>query len=334
MATGSTIRVGLVGAGRFSSTRVVPELQRAPGVSLVTVANSSAESTARTAERFGIPAQASSWEDVVSSPDVDVVFTGTQAPQHHAILLGAIQNDKHVLTMNPLAMTAEEGREILAALEARPALKARQYPAFPHGPYAREDALVLRLLAQGRIGQVLSAEARWHTPYLAFGSYFDILNRWVGQHTRLFAVRRQYEVGNRRVGFSAIVAELGEDRVVRYLHDNLPPRGAQNARIALHGEHGSIIVEAYPADPFASVRVAEGEGAEAEPIPVPDDLRAAYEEERHVNIEEQFAQWVMGGAEPTPLLLTFRQGLQSLDAAETFVASMRQGGAWVDIPQD
>ncbi len=334
MSTGSTLRIGLVGAGRFSQARVVPELAKASGVTFVSVANNSPDSTARVADRFEIPVQASSWQDVVSSPDVDLVFNGTQAPQHHDILLGALENGKHLFTMNPLAMTAAEGREIVAALEARPHLKARQYAAFPHGPYAREDALVLRLLSEGRIGRVLSVEVQWHTPYLAFGSYFDILNRWAGSHVRILAVRMQHEVGNRRVGFSAIVADLGEDRAIRYTHDNLMPRAIQNARIALHGEEGTLSVEAYPANPFSSVRITAGDAAEGAVVPVPDDLRGPYEEERHVNVEEQFVGWVMGGPEPTPLLLTLQQGLQSLNAAEAFVASMRQGGAWVDLPQN
>jgi len=333
MSTGSTLRIGLVGAGRFSQRRVVPELAKVPGIEFVAVANNSAESTARVAEQFNVATQASSWGDVVSSPDVDLVFNGTQAPQHHDILLGALENDKHLLTMNPLAMTGAEGREIVAALEARPQLKARQYPAFPGGPYDREDARVLRLLSEGRIGRVLSAEMRWHTPFLAFGSYFDILNRWLGRHRRLLVVRKQHEVDNRRVGFSAIVAELDDDVAVRYLHDNLAPKATHNAHIALHGEESSIIIEGYPADPFSSVRIASGDG-EAEVVPVPDDLRQAYEDERRVNIEEQFLGWVMGGAEPTPLLLTLQEGLQSIDAAEAFVSSMRQGGAWVELPQD
>ena len=333
MSNGSPLRIGLVGAGRFSQRRVVPELAKVPGIEFVAVANNSPESTARVAEQFNVPTQASSWQDAVSSPDVDLIFNGTQAPQHRDILLGALENDKHLLTMNPLAMTGAEGREIVVALEARPQLKARQYPAFPGGPYDREDALVLRLLAAGRIGRVLSAEMRWHTPFLAFGSYFDILNRWLGPHRRLLVVRKQHEVNDRRLGFSAIVAELDDDAAVRYVHDNLAPKAAQNAHIAIHGEEGSIIVEGYPADPLSSVRIASGDG-EAEVVPVPDDLRQAYEEERRVNIEEQFLGWVMGGAEPTPLLLTLQQGLQSIDAAEAFVASMRQGGAWMELPQD
>ena len=332
MSTDSTLRIGLVGAGRFSVRRVIPELATVPGVEFVAVANNTAESTARVAEQFNVPVQAASWEEVVSSPNVDLVFNGTQAPQHRDILLGALENDKHLLTMNPLAMTGAEGREVVAALEARPSLKARQYPAFPGGPYDREDALVLRLLSEGRIGRVLSAEMRWHTPFLAFGSYFDIFNRWIGQHERLLVVRRQHEVNGRRVGFSAIVADLGDDIAVRYLHDNLAAPGAQNAHIALHGEEGAITVEGYPADPMSSVRLAIGDG-KAEVVPVPDDLREPYTQERRVNIEQQFLTWVMGGAEPTPLLLTLQQGLQSIDAAEAFVASMRQGGGWVDVPQ-
>ena len=334
MSTNQTLRIGLVGAGRFSAARVLPQLQSISGVEFVAVANSSVESTARIADRFSVPTQAASWQDVVSSPDVDLVFNGTQAPQHHDILLAALENDKHVFTMNPLSMTAEEGREIVAALESRPNLKARQYPAFPHGPYSREDALVLRLLDEGRIGQVLHAEVQWHTPYLAFGSYFDILNRWVGAHSRLFAVRKQHEIDGKRVGITSILGELSGDRVVRYGHDNTAPQGAQNPHITLFGEKGSIIVEAYPADPLSSVRIAMNGEAAPQVAAVPEDLQAPYNDERFVNIEDQFVAWVMGGPEPTPLLLTLQQGLQSMILAEAFVASMRQGGAWVDIAQD
>ena len=117
---------------------------------------------------------------------------------------------------------------------------------------------------------------------------------------------------------------------MRYTHDNLAPQATQNAHIALHGEEGTITIEAYPADPFSSVRIASGDG-EAEIVPVPDDLRQAYEDERRVNIEEQFLGWVMGGAEPTPLLLTLQQGLQSIDGAEAFcrlnATGRRLGGA-------
>ena len=173
---------------------------------------------------------------------------------------------------------------------------------------------------------------QWHTPFLAFGSYFDIFSRWLGNHLRLLVVRKQHEVNDRRVGFSSITAELDDDIAVRYLHDNLAPRSTQNAHITLHGEEGSIIIDGYPTDPLKSVRLARTDG-NAEVVPVPDELKQPYEDERRVNIEEQFLTWVMGGDEPTPLLLTLQQGLQSIQAAEGFVASMRQGGAWVDLPQ-
>ena len=334
MSTTQTLRIGLVGAGRFSAARVLPQLQAIPGVEFVAVANSSVESTARIADRFSVPTQAASWEDVVSSPDVNVIFNGTQAPQHHDILLAALQNDKHVFTMNPLSMTAAEGREIVAALQSRPHLKARQYLAFPHGPYSREDALVLRLLSEERIGRVLHAEVQWHTPYLAFGSYFDILNRWMGAHARLFAVRKQHEIDGKRVGITSILAELSGDRIVRYVHDNTAPLATQNPHITLFGEKGSIIVEAYPADLLSSVRIAMHGDAASQVAPVPEDLKAPYKDERFVTVEEDFVNWVLGGSEPTPLLLTLQQGLQSMILAEAFVASMRQGGAWVDIAQD
>ena len=69
-----------------------------------------------------------------------------------------------------------------------------------------------------------------------------------------------------------------------------------------------------------------------QPVGVPSDLQAAWADERVVPVEAQFINWIKGGPEPDPVLLTFQKGLENLEFADAFVASSRQGGVWVDMP--
>ena len=333
MTSPQRIRIGVVGAGRFSRVRLLPELKKVPGVELVVVANSGQESSDRVAQEFGIPKAVADWREVVSSPDVDMVFNGTQAPQHHDILLAALENDKHILTLNPLVMTAEEGRELVQAADARPHLKLRSFLAFPSGPYTREDEMVRRLLASDEIGTVHQALFVWHTPFLAAGSYFEVLNRWLGAHKRVLAVRKQVEVGDRRVSAATVLAELHNGTLITYSHSTFVAEGARTPRVELYGEKGTLVVHGYPANVRESVFIAKGDDKTLQPVPIPADLSADWEDPRHLPVEEQYLQWVQGGPEPSPTLLTFEEGLKNLEFAEAFVASSRQGGVWVEMPQ-
>ena len=325
------VRIGIVGAGRYSRNRVLPELRKVPGVEFVSVANSSTESSEALAKDFGVGRVAAGWQDVVSATDVDVVFNGTQAPVHRDVLMAALEADKHVLTMNPVAATSQEAKELVDAADARPNLKVRDFHAFPAGPYSREDELVRRLLANDEIGTVHQASFYWHTPFLAAGSYFEVLNRWLGAHRRVLAVRKQAEVDGARLAGAVVLAELASGTQVTYSHSTFTAEGVRNPRVELHGERGTLVVLARN-DPGESVLIAKRGGSALDPVAVPPDLQAAWADERVVPVEEQFINWIKGGPEPDPILLTFQKGLENLEFADAFVASSRQGGVWVDMP--
>ena len=329
--TGERVRIGIVGAGRFSRSRVLPELRKAEGVEFVAVANSSRESTEAVAREFGVGRAADDWRDVVSAPDVDVLYNGTQAPLHRDVLLAALESDKHVLTLNPLAATSAEAGELADAAAARPALKVRHYLAFPAGPYTREDELVRRLLAAGEIGQVHQAFLYWHTPFLAAGSYFEVVNRWLGTHRRILATRKQAEVDGNRMSAAVVLAELESGAMVTYSHSTFLATPLQQPRAEIAGDRGTLIVRAVRGA-GDSVFLARPGDAAPQPVPVPGDLAEAWADERTVPVEQQYVAWVRGGSEPSPVLLTFDEGLRNLEFADAFVASSRQGGVWVDLP--
>ncbi|XP_044526941.1 trans-1,2-dihydrobenzene-1,2-diol dehydrogenase [Gracilinanus agilis] len=102
------------------------------------------------ARRHEIPKAYGSYEDLLEDPDVDVVYVGTQHPQHLRGVLQSLEAGKPVLCEKPLGVTAAEVREMVAAARTRgrflmEAIWTRFFPA----------AEALRaVLAQGTLGEV------------------------------------------------------------------------------------------------------------------------------------------------------------------------------------
>ncbi|MFK4761527.1 Gfo/Idh/MocA family protein [Microbacterium sp. ZW T5_45] len=107
------LRWGIVGTGiaqRFVHAIHTHTAQRAVAVTARDTAK-----TAAFAAEHGIPTVHSSVADLVADPDVDVVYISTPHPLHHEQALAAIAAGKHVLIEKPIAMSADEAAEILAA---------------------------------------------------------------------------------------------------------------------------------------------------------------------------------------------------------------------------
>ncbi|MWV58882.1 Gfo/Idh/MocA family oxidoreductase [Rathayibacter sp. VKM Ac-2754] len=107
------LRWGIIGTGiadQFVGALHVRSTQRA-----VAVTARDAEKTREFAERHGIPTIHDSVEALVSDPGVDVVYVSTPHPLHRSQALAAIAAGKHVLIEKPIAMSAEEAREITEA---------------------------------------------------------------------------------------------------------------------------------------------------------------------------------------------------------------------------
>ena len=68
-----TLRIGLVGAGANTKRKHIPGFQSLPDVEIVCVANRSRESSEKIAREYNIPEIKDSWQDVISSPDIDAV---------------------------------------------------------------------------------------------------------------------------------------------------------------------------------------------------------------------------------------------------------------------
>jgi len=110
-----SIRWAVVGAGGIADRRTIPEgIVPASNAQLVGVYDADPERLAQVSAKYGVRASAS-YDELLSSGDVDVVYIATPTQLHHDQALSAIRAGRHVLCEKPLARTVPECEELVAA---------------------------------------------------------------------------------------------------------------------------------------------------------------------------------------------------------------------------
>lgn len=112
----SPLRVGVIGAGIMGANhaRVFSNL---PGVTLIGVADPSAQQRELVTRVLGIPA-VDTIDDLLG-PDLDAVTIAAPTHLHHELAMKCINRGIHVLVEKPIASNVDEGREMIAAAEAK-----------------------------------------------------------------------------------------------------------------------------------------------------------------------------------------------------------------------
>ena len=99
-----TVRLGYIGAGRFSQSRLLPAFKSIPGVELTAVSNSTPESSQRVAQEFGFHRVYDTWQELVGASDIDAVVIGTPPFEHPRMLRAAVEAGKHVYCEKPMGV--------------------------------------------------------------------------------------------------------------------------------------------------------------------------------------------------------------------------------------
>lgn len=107
--------VGLIGAGSFARTVLLPSVQAAGFDRLVSVASASGLSARSVGDGVGFEKVASGADNVIDDPDVGVVVISTPHESHAALATRALRAGKHVFCEKPLALTDEDLDEVEAA---------------------------------------------------------------------------------------------------------------------------------------------------------------------------------------------------------------------------
>lgn len=150
------IGVGIVGIAprrswgaiaHLPALRSMPERFRIAGIANSTAASAQYAATAVGERAFG------SVDELIVSPDVDLVAVTVKVPQHAAIVRAALAAGKHVLCEWPLARTLDEAVELNALAE-----RTRVVAAVGTQVVFAPAVIGLRALVHdGRLGKILSS---------------------------------------------------------------------------------------------------------------------------------------------------------------------------------
>src|SRR3954466_3144083 len=202
----SKLRIGIVGAGGIEKHRHRLALKKMSDVDIVAISNSTYESSEKFVnEECPSATPMRNWADLLALPDLDIIWIGTPPYMHSAVTVSALEAGKHVFCQARMSNDLAEAKEMLAASKKFPELVTMLCPP-PFG--LRGDLLVKKLLGENYLGRphhirlqcftgaYLNADAPAHwrqrieisgLNVLALGIYVEVLQRWFGDITGVFA---------------------------------------------------------------------------------------------------------------------------------------------------
>jgi predicted dehydrogenase len=157
------IRLGLLGAGSFATSTLLPAITRTGGVELVTACAASGLHADYAARKFGFRNSATDERQLCDDPQINTVVIATRHHLHARQVIAAFQAGKHVFCEKPLCLSEAELLRISAARDEQ----AARRPILMVGFNRRFAKLSLGLKKfLGEIGEPLSIHYRVNAGFL------------------------------------------------------------------------------------------------------------------------------------------------------------------------
>ena len=109
--------IGVLGAGSFAMSTLLPAIKQLRGVELVGVCAANGSHARHAAEKFGFRYCATEEQRILNDPDVNTVVIATRHHLHARQVLAALDAGKHVFCEKPLCLSEIELAEIVRAYE-------------------------------------------------------------------------------------------------------------------------------------------------------------------------------------------------------------------------
>ncbi len=317
---------GVLGVARIALKAVIPAIQQAANGRLLAIASRTPGNATEAAQRLGIPRAYGSYEALLADPDVEAVYIPLPNAMHREWTLRCAEAGKHVLCEKPLALTAADAGEMIAACRRHGVVLMEAFMYRYHPRTLR----VAELAAQGPLGDVRLVRASFTfrvsspenirlKPELGGGSLYDVgcygvnVSRMLlGEPTTAFAFGQ--------IGASGVDVVLGA--VLRFEGDRLAMIDcglalSRREEVEVVGDGGRLVVPSafLPGEANAEIHMVQGQNHTVLTIPGVDQYQV---------MVEQFAEVVRAGA---PMLLPPEDAVANLRVIEALLRSLRSGRA-------
>ena len=161
------VRIGVIGAGNYASSMLLPPLRRNADVELCAVATTTPLSGQNAKRHFGFRLATTDYREVLADPEIDAVIIATRHSSHAQLVAEALRAGKTTYVEKPLAIDAG-GLELV-----RSAIEDSGNDRLAVG-FNRRFSPMVRALAQHmrRARAPLAAHYRVHAGQLDRGSWY------------------------------------------------------------------------------------------------------------------------------------------------------------------
>ena len=348
------IRVGLIGTG-FGASLHLSALRENPDFLTAAICSRRPERARAAALDHGIPAHHADYRELVRGSDVDAVIVASPPHLHHAMIIAALEEGKHVLCEKPMARNLAEARDMqrIAERVGTVAMVNHQLRFLPVRMRVHE------LIREGYIGEPHAATVVVHRSSLndphdrpwgwlmeqekaggmlgATGAhYLDALRWWFGD-VKAVAGAVSTMVRQRRLPDASGMAKVDAD-------DNFSVilRFANGALGTIHvtataGHEGDEEITLSGSEGTLHIRTGRLWGARAgefslTELPVPDRLLGGLIPGGHYLVQPTtllLRAWAAAIRDKTPGSPSFADGVKTQELLDGALRSSQQG-RWID----
>ena len=144
------VKWGILGTANIARWATIPGMKLSEYCEMYAIAGRSLEKAESFKKEFGFEKAYGSYEELLNDENVQAVYVPLPNDIHIKWVKAALEKKKHVLCEKPLAMNAEEAREMYVTAEANGVNLMEAY-AYLHSPYV---ASLKKDIESGIIGEV------------------------------------------------------------------------------------------------------------------------------------------------------------------------------------
>lgn len=273
------VRWGIVGLGGVVVNQIAPGIARSANSRLVACVGRTPEKTREFAQKFNVERVYASAEELAADPGIDAIYIATPNALHRELVLLAARARKHVLCEKPLALSVEDGEEMVAACEQagvilRVAFQIRYEAILQRVREVIQSGALgeLRLITFERIAP-LGERGAWRKEFPQGGIVFDVAVHLIDQVRWLTGLRfREFLASShpdRRDGQPddtiAIIGRLGDGcHAMLRASRELPFAGND---LVVEGTRGMLATSALRWLDEYTLRIRDAAGERREHIP-------------------------------------------------------------------
>ena len=181
------LSVGVIGTG-FIGPVHIQALRRMPYVKVVALAEADEETARQKAEVLGIDRYYGNWETLLAQGDIDVVHVCSPNNLHAPMAKKALLAGKHVVCEKPLAISADQARDLVATAKKSGLVNALHFNV-RYYPLIRQLKIMVQNKEMGRIFSI-------HGSYLQDWLFYETDYNWRLESKMSGASRAVADIGS------------------------------------------------------------------------------------------------------------------------------------------